>query len=68
MPTLEEIKKQIQSLDAASLLLSMKEIKELPSILWEDEKVEKITSGMYNNGNGILVATQIGRASCRERV
>ena len=38
-------------------MLFRSEIKELPSILWEDEKVEKITSGMYNNGNGILVAT-----------
>lgn len=57
MPTLEEIQKQIGSLDGASRLLAFKEIKELPKILWEDERVEQIIQGMYNNGNGVLVAT-----------
>lgn len=56
MPTLEEIQKQIGSLDGASRLLAFKEIKELPKILWEDERVEQIIQGMYNNGNGVLVA------------
>jgi hypothetical protein len=57
MPTLEDIKKQVSSLDGTSMLLGRKEIKELPSILWEDECVEQIIQGTYNNGNGILVAT-----------
>lgn len=57
MPTLEEIQKQISSMDGASRLLAFKEIKELPKILWENEKVEQIINGNYNNGNGILVAT-----------
>ena len=37
--------------------LSRKEIKELPSILWEDEVPEMLITGMYNSGTGILVAT-----------
>jgi len=57
MPTLEEIQKQISSLDSASRLLAFKEVKELPKILWEDERIEQIIQGMYNNGNGVLVAT-----------
>ncbi|MFX3672849.1 MAG: PH domain-containing protein [Paenisporosarcina sp.] len=57
MPTLEEIKNQINMLDGASRLLGIKEIKELPNILWENENVEKLVSGFYAGGNGILVAT-----------
>lgn len=57
MPTLEEVKKQIKSLDEASRFLGRKEIKELPSILWEDEHVEKMVQGIYEKGLGILVAT-----------
>ncbi|SHK68392.1 PH domain-containing protein [Tepidibacter formicigenes] len=57
MPTLEEIKNQLQMLDTSSKLLGKKEIKELPKILWEDEKIEKLVQGMYNNNIGILVAT-----------
>ena len=57
MPTLEEIKTQIQHIDGVSKLLGRKEIKELPNILWEDEIVEKMVQGQYNTGIGILVAT-----------
>lgn len=57
MPTLEEIKKQISNIDDASRLLGHKEIKELPNILWEDEKVEKLVQGYYAGATGILVAT-----------
>ena len=57
MPTLDEIKAQIQNLDSASKLLGVKEIKQLPSILWEDEVVEKLVQGIYGSGYGILVAT-----------
>ena len=38
-------------------LLVKREIKELPSILWEGELPEMLASGFYNNGTGILVAT-----------
>jgi Bacterial PH domain/Short C-terminal domain len=57
MPTLEEIKGQLEHLDGASKFLGRKEIKELPNILWEDEKLEKIVQGFYAKGNGVLVAT-----------
>lgn len=57
MPTLEDVKKQISSLDGTSMLLGRKEIKELPKILWEDEQIEQIIQGVYNNSMGILVAT-----------
>jgi hypothetical protein len=57
MPTLEQIKDQIGHLDGASKLLGRKEIKELPAILWEDESVERLVQGTYENGIGVLVAT-----------
>jgi hypothetical protein len=57
MPTLEEIKSQLSHLDGVSKLLGRKEIKELPNILWEDERLEKLVQGFYVKGNGILVAT-----------
>ena len=34
-----------------------KEMKELPKILWEDEKVEKVIQGFHEKGSGILAAT-----------
>lgn len=57
MATINEIKEQIKNLNTGSKLFGMKEIKALPDILWEDEKVEKMVQGFYEKGNGILVAT-----------
>ncbi|EFU69158.1 phage protein [Aliarcobacter butzleri JV22] len=57
MPTLEQIKSQITNLDNISKFGGKKEIKELPSILWEDEIIKKLEEGMYKNGIGLLVAT-----------
>ena len=57
MPTLAEIQEQIRNLDGLSRLLGRKEIKELPDILWEDERVEAIVQGVYNKKLGILVAS-----------
>ena len=57
MPDINEIKNQIKNLDGVSKLLGRKEIKELPNILWEDEKLEKLIQGFYEKGTGILVAT-----------
>lgn len=57
MPTLEEIKSQIRSIDGMAKFLGKREIKELPNILWENETVEKLIQGTYNNGNGILICT-----------
>lgn len=57
VPTLDEIKSQIQTIDGASKFFGFKEIKQLPDILWEDELIEKLVQGFYNTGQGILVAT-----------
>lgn len=57
MPTLDEVKEQIGHLDGSSRFLGRKEIKELPSILWEDEKVERLVQGSYGSGMGVLVGT-----------
>lgn len=56
MPTLDEIKSQIKNLGMYSFL-GKKEIKELPEILSEDERVEKIVEGLYNQYNGIFVCS-----------
>ena len=47
----------IRNLGGTERFLGRGEIKALPSILWEDELPEKIIQGSYNNGSGILVAT-----------
>ncbi|HVY79313.1 MAG TPA: PH domain-containing protein [Solirubrobacterales bacterium] len=57
MPSLDEIRDQISHLDGTSRVLGRKEIKQLPNILWEDERVERIVQGVYNDGLGVLVAT-----------
>lgn len=57
MPTLEEIKSQLRKLDGVESFLGRREIKELPSILWENESIHHLVQGLYDNGNGILVAT-----------
>jgi hypothetical protein len=57
MPTLEEIKEQINHLDGVSRLLVRGEIKQLPRILWEDERMENLVQGTYEDSNGVLAAT-----------
>ena len=57
MPTLDEVKYQIKSLNFIDSFINRSEIKELPKILWEDEVIVDIVSGTYNQKNGILVAT-----------
>jgi hypothetical protein len=57
MPTLEEIKDQIEHLPGGKGFVGRKEVKQLPGILWEDERCENIIRGWYASGNGILVAT-----------
>lgn len=57
MPTLEEVQAQIEHLDGTSKVLGRKEIRELPSVLWEDEHIEQIVQGMYKDNLGVLVAT-----------
>lgn len=57
MPTLEEIKAQLSHTNGIESLFGRKEIKELPSILWDDEIVESMITGTYNNSMGALFVT-----------
>lgn len=56
---LDEIKEKIRNLNLSntSIFLGRKEINELPKILADNENVNNIVQGTYNNGNGILVST-----------
>jgi hypothetical protein len=54
---LGEITQQIAHLPGGQGFLGRREVKQLPAILWEDERVENIIRGFYANGTGILVAT-----------
>ncbi len=51
------IEAALRRLDGFGKFVNRGEIKNLPSILWENEFPLQITSGWYNNGNSILVAT-----------
>ena len=52
------VQRQVERLSLSSQLLGRKELRELPNILWDDEEVLDVVQGFYNNGTGILVATQ----------
>lgn len=56
---LNEIMSQIKNvkLDNVSSFFGRKEINELPNILAQNEYVDNLIQGTYNNGNGILVST-----------
>lgn len=54
----EVISAQLRRLDLGSQILGRKELRELPAILWDDEDVLDVVQGIYENGTGILVATQ----------
>lgn len=57
MAKLEEIQMVIKSLPNGATFWNGKEIKALPSILWEDETVEAVIGGVYNKGRGVLVSS-----------
>jgi hypothetical protein len=58
VPDLNEVREQVEHLDGGSKFLGRKEIKELPSILWEDEHIERLVQGSYSGaGTGLLVST-----------
>src|ERR1700761_7137470 len=59
MPTIEQIREQIAPHDKMGMYKNKSEVKELPKILQENEVIENITSGMYKNGNGILIGTSL---------
>ena len=49
------VTEQIPTVDRR--FLTKREIDELPNILWEDEIVERLITGTYGAGNGVLAAT-----------
>lgn len=48
---------QVRRLDGAAQFLGRKELHELPNILHDTEVVLDLAQGTYENGNGLLVAT-----------
>lgn len=56
---LEELKREISNLklDNISSFFGRKEINELPNILANNEHIDNIIQGNYNNGQGLLVST-----------
>lgn len=57
MPNLDEIKEQIESVKGNSKLSKMSEVKELPKILFSQERIVEIAKGRYNKTPGIIVVT-----------
>lgn len=57
MPTLDEIRKQIKALPHGYVFYTRKEIRYLPKILNEGEKVLAITSGYMNKHTWLAVCT-----------
>ena len=51
------IDRALLRIDGVQSFLTKREFDELPSILWEDELPRQVITGRYNNGTGILVAT-----------
>ena len=54
---LKEIRSQLGSLDGISKFFGMREINDLPNILWDDEQITGALQGVYGGGQGLLVAT-----------
>jgi hypothetical protein len=59
MPLSEnDVVQMIGRLPLGGKFVDRREVKELPNILWHDEQVLDLVQGHYNNGTGVLVATQ----------
>jgi hypothetical protein len=57
MPTLAEVRKQIEAYPHRYIFWTQKEIRALPKILDENEPVIALTSGMVNNSTWLAVCT-----------
>jgi hypothetical protein len=57
MPTLEQIQEQLKRDGWHQPSTRSQRNHELPAISWEDEQVEHMVQGIYNNGLGALFAT-----------
>lgn len=56
MPTLQEIKKQL-NLDFATRMSRWADIRQLPSVMWNDEIAHKLCACFRDNSPATLVAT-----------
>ncbi len=57
MATLADVRFQMRMLGYGGFLLSRGEVRELPSLLREGEKIEQAIYGGYEGGFGMMVAT-----------
>jgi len=57
MPTLQEVKAQIKALPHKYIFYTKREIKYLPKILSDDEKILALTSGYFGTSTVLLVCT-----------
>ena len=57
MPTLAEVRQQIEAYPHRYIFWTNKEIRALPGILVDDEHIKAITSGMINNATWLGVCT-----------
>lgn len=58
MPTLNDINRQIKAYKDRYIFWTQKEIRSLPDVLDEDEKIHAVTSGMLDNTTWLAVCTQ----------
>jgi hypothetical protein len=58
MPSLAEIRRQIEAIPERYVFWTQKEIRALPQILDEDERIVGITSGYMNGATWLAVCTQ----------
>lgn len=57
MPSLAEIKRQIELCPGKYIFWTQKEIRALPKILNDDEVIKAVTSGLMNNATWLAVCT-----------
>lgn len=57
MPSLDEVKRQVQSYPHRYIFWTQKEIRKLPKILDTDENILAVTSGFMNNATWLLALT-----------
>ncbi|SCL88039.1 PH domain-containing protein [Sporanaerobacter sp. PP17-6a] len=57
MRSLEEIQKEIKTLPTADIWGTRKEVKELPNILFDDEHIKAMCSGLLEGNTWLIVCT-----------
>jgi hypothetical protein len=57
MATIQEIEAQVSRLGTGSKFVKRKEIKALPTTLWDNEEVKMVVEGYFDTKWGLIVAT-----------